>query len=254
MAKKKSSGKKGKGMNTRNVIIVIVIILIAAFGLAMIYQGPGEEDEEGLGAFFPEAGEEESIRPFPFVENGGGGGGGVAAATCPTAWCRAEKGDAKSCCPAGQKCFKGGYSAWCGPIGPKDCKIPPRTKFCKAAGASDTACCLPDEGCVEEHGYSWCKPKKADCKARFGGEGIPCGDFYCCDGNFLECQGNGAAPDSCTLKTGGKCPTGYDSCNGLVNLPFPLKDYPITICCHIGTCVSSTKGTPTCSDNQPYRD
>jgi len=50
MAKKKSSGKKGKGMNTRNVIIVIVIILIAAFGLAMIYQGPGEEDEEGLGA------------------------------------------------------------------------------------------------------------------------------------------------------------------------------------------------------------
>jgi hypothetical protein len=186
-------------------------------------------------------------------------------------WCKAEKGNAKACCPEGWKCFKKKYAAWCGPKDKNDCKDnPPRTKFCSAS--KDTACCLPDiksgdktfprETCDDWAGYAWCKPVEEKCNKRFPEKivnkdkytiiyhGKLCG-FYCCDDRYQKCQGNGPAPDSCTLKSDESCPTGYSGCNGVV--PTPFYDYDITICCHTGKCVESTTGPPTCLDNQPYR-
>jgi hypothetical protein len=64
--------KKGKGLDTRTVIIGVVVILIGLFVWAMVAQGPVGEDEEGLGQMaFRTAGSEEGGGLFAGFMAGG---------------------------------------------------------------------------------------------------------------------------------------------------------------------------------------
>ena len=252
MVKKKSSKKK---VNYNNKTIALgVIVLVILFVLAFTYQG-SRDDEEGLGTFFgmdndlEDDGDDDynidSDNKIPCDEFGEPVGCEFKAGpTCkfPSTWCGASKGNAKACCPEGSSCKKYKYAAWCSPDKKEQCEEP-RTHFCSSK--KDNVCCLrsPKEKCAKKHGYAWCKPNGNECAKRFKGNGLLC-EFYCCDKRYQKCSGNGFfAPDSCTVFAGGICPGGRVKCEGKAN------GYESIKCCNPGTCISSTTGPPTCSDN-----
>ena len=104
--------KKGKGLDTRTVIIGVVVILIGLFVWAMVAQGPVGEDEEGLGQMaFRIAGSEDGGGLFAGFRGGGG--------QC----------QGKDCCSKGQYFDDKNKKCYCGRP-PKSCKVNTKGEGC----------------------------------------------------------------------------------------------------------------------------